>query len=87
MKLTLETRYRYDADTQTQHAPGIYTLSDQRCCLRQEEMGFQFHLFRPSEMEPLLQKVGFGKVQVYSSYQRETVLADKTETLVYECRL
>ena len=56
MKLTLETRYRYDADTQTQYAPGIYTISDQRCCLRQEEMGFQFHLFRPSEMEPLLQK-------------------------------
>ena len=50
-------------------------------------MGFQFHLFRPGEMEPLLQKVGFGKVQVYSSYQRETVLSDKTETLVYECRL
>lgn len=87
MKLALETRYRYDADTQTQYAPGIYTLSDQGCCLRQEEMGFQFHLFRPSEMEPLLQKVGFGKVQVYSSYQRETVLSDKTETLVYECRL
>lgn len=54
MKLTLETRYRYDADTQTQYAPGIYTLSDQRCCLRQEEIGFQFDLFRPGEMEPLL---------------------------------
>ena len=50
-------------------------------------MGFQFDLFRPGEMEPLLQKAGFGKVQVYSSYQRETVLSDKNETLVYECRL
>ena len=47
----------------------------------------KFDLFRPGEMEPLLQKAGFGKVQVYSSYQRETVLSDKTETLVYECRL
>lgn len=86
LELVLKTRYTYNADTQTQYAPGLYELYDGEQCIQQEYMDFQTHLYRPGEMEQLLRKAGFEEISVYSSFQKDTERYNDTPFLLYECR-
>ncbi len=86
LTLTLRTKHRYDPDTQTQFSPEIYELFDGGRLLRQEEMDFQTHLYRPGEMEELLQAAGFTRVVCYASHRKEAFTGGCPEMLLYECR-
>lgn len=86
-RLVLKTKNRYDPETQTQFSPGIYELYHQEKLLQTEEMDFRTHLYRFGEMEGYLDGAGFTRVRTYAAFDKTPAQDDRTEQLLYECRL
>ena len=84
-ELTLKEKNYYDEKMHTQYSPSIYELYDGTKLLQQEEMDFQTHLYELGELEPYLSEIGFTKVNVYSSYNKEIAENNLTEMFLYEC--
>ena len=85
--LLLKMKNHYDVASQTQFSPSIYELYRGSELLQNEKMDFQTHLYRFGEMDELLQSCGFGRISVYSSYQKEAAVDDRCDMLIYECAL
>lgn len=45
------------------------------------------NLYKLGEMEKLLKEIGFLSIKVYSSFNKEFAIDNKSETLLYECVL
>lgn len=84
-ELILKGKNYYDEKTHTQYSPSIYELYNGTKLLQQEEMDFQTHLYELGEIEPYLSEIGFTKVNVYSSYDKEIAENNQTEMFLYEC--
>lgn len=50
-------------------------------------MDFQTHLYELGELEPYLEEIGFSKVTVYCSYEKEIAQNNETNMFLYECSL
>lgn len=84
-ELILKGKNYYDEKTHTQYSPSIYELYNGTKLLQQEEMDFQTHLYELGEIEPYLSEIGFTKVNVYSSYDKEIAENNLAEMFLYEC--
>ena len=85
--LLLKTKNYYDEQTQTQFSPSVYELYKGTQLLQSETMDFQTHLYKLGEMEKLLREIGFSSIKVYSSFNKDFAIDNKSETLLYECTL
>lgn len=85
--LILKGKNTYDEITQTQYSPSFYELYDQDILLQQEFMDFQTHLYKLGELDQYLHDIGFSKVIVYSSFDKDIALNNETEMFLYECTL
>ena len=83
--LILKGRNYYDEKSQTQFSPSIYELHDGAKRLQRETMDFQIHLYRFGEMEAYLEEMGFQRVVVYSSFEKELATGNQDEMFLYEC--
>lgn len=83
--LVLKGKNFYDEKTHTQFSPSIYELYNGTELLQQEEMDFQTHLYELGEMESYLTDIGFTKINVYSSYDKEIAENNLAEMFLYEC--
>jgi SAM-dependent methyltransferase len=83
--LILKGRNYYDEKSQTQFSPSIYELHDGAKRLQRETMDFQIHLYRFGEMEAYLKEMGFQRVVVYSSFEKELATGNQDEMFLYEC--
>ena len=83
--LLLKSKNYYNEETQTQFSPSVYELYDENTLLQSESMDFQLHLYRFGEMETYLENIGFKKVTVYSSFQKEIAIGNQNEMFLYEC--
>lgn len=86
-ELVLKWKNHYDEATQTQFSPSVYQRWQEGVLLEQEQMDFQYHLYRCGEMEALLKQCGFGSIQVYGSWQKAPVPREGAEQLLYACSL
>lgn len=84
-KLLLKSKNCYDEVTQTQFSPSLYELYTDNKLIQQEMMDFQTHLYKLGEMGKILEKIGFTKIKVYSSFQKEIAKNNNSEMLLYEC--
>lgn len=50
-------------------------------------MDFQTQLYKLGKMEKLLREIGFSSIKVYSSFNKDFAIDNKSETLLYECTL
>jgi len=86
-QLALRSKSRFDEATQTQFSPSLYELYGGGRLLRREEMDFQTHLYKLGEMDAILKEIGFQKVLVYASFDKEPAQTDDCESFLYECSL
>lgn len=87
LDIVLKNKNYYDEKTQTQFSPSIYELYNKAELLQSEFMDFQTHLYNFGEMEEYLKEVGFNSVIVYSSFQKEKIIDEKSGMLLYECSI
>ncbi len=85
--LILKSRSYYDENSHTQFSPSLYELYDGTKLLQQEKMDFQTHLYELGEMEAILREIGFTKVTVYASFEKEIAKTNDTEMFLYACSL
>ena len=85
--LVLKGKNRFDEETNTQYSPSVYELYRGSELLQKEEMDFQTHLYELGELEPYLEEIGFSKVTVYCSYEKEIAQNNETNMFLYECSL
>lgn len=85
LTLLLRSRHHYDPESQTQFSPGVYELYRGEVLLRSESMDFQTHLYRPGEMDQLLQEAGFSSIAVYSSFDKRPAGPEDRSMLLYAC--
>ena len=83
--LILKCKNRFDVKSSTQYSPSIYELYDGNILLQREEMDFQTHLYQLGEIEPYLYSIGFTKVCVYSSYDKELAADNNSDMFLFEC--
>ncbi|MDD3409470.1 MAG: class I SAM-dependent methyltransferase [Eubacteriales bacterium] len=86
LDLILKSKSRYDEQSQTQFAPGVYELWRGEELLQSEPMDFQTHLYRLGEMEQHLKRAGFAEIAVYSTFEKELAADNRCEMFLYECR-
>lgn len=77
--LVLKSKNRYEEQTQTQFSPAVYELYDGETLLQSEPIDFRPHLYRFGELVPYLREAGFTGIKVYSSYQKEIAVDDRSE--------
>lgn len=53
--------------------------------LQSETMDFQIHLYRFGEMEQYLKEVGFTKIEVFSSFEKNAAENNSSEMFLYVC--
>lgn len=85
--LILKCKNYYDEKSQTQFSPSIYELYNGKELLQREPMNFQTHLYQFGEMELYLREIGFTKIAVYSSFEKELATDNQCEMFLYECGL
>lgn len=83
--LTLREKSRYDRQSRIQFLPGVYELRRGGRLIQREEMDFQIRLYRLGEMEKILGEIGFGPIQTYSSFGKETAVGGECEMFLFEC--
>ncbi len=87
LDIVLKNKNYYDEKSQTQFSPSIYELYNKTELLQSEFMDFQTHLYNFGEMEEYLKEVGFNNIVVYSSFQKEKIIDEKSGMLLYECSI
>lgn len=85
--LVLKGKNYYEEASHTQFSPSLYELYDGEELLQREEMDFQTHLYELGEMEKILEEIGFSKVTVYATYEKEIAKTNDAEMFLYECSL
>lgn len=85
-KLTLKTKNRFDARTNTQYSPGIYELLEDGRSIKVEYMDFQTHLFSFGELDEVLDAAGFEISGVFSSFDKKPATGNDDAMFLYECR-
>lgn len=86
-QLVLKSKSYYDETTHTQFSPSLYELYNGDEFLQQEKMDFQTHLYELGEMEAILHGIGFTRVKVYSSFEKDIAKTNSSEMFLYECSL
>lgn len=86
-RLILKSKNYYDETTHTQFSPALYELYNGGELLQQEKMDFQTHLYELGEMETILNEIGFTKIKIYSSFEKDIADTNDAEMFLYECSI
>ncbi|WP_305082167.1 class I SAM-dependent methyltransferase [Oceanotoga teriensis] len=83
--LVFKSKSFYDEKNKILSTPSIYELYDENNLLAKEEMDFRLKLYDFGELDELIFKTGFKKINVFSDFNKSNNLNKNSKMFLYDC--